>query len=113
MLLEDFNQRFPASDDNNELYRSLSIPEKALSSKCTCVMIRGKRNRPLIVLIGQTEEKCLSLLIKYRSQAQTSPTNPFLFGYFEHHINASEALRKISANTLQQWFRRSIVQTVK
>lgn len=97
MLLENYLKRAPVNTDD-ELYDSLSIQEKVLSTKYVLTKIRGKHQRPLIVLLSTLEIKSLDIIMRYRTNANISDTNPFLFGYYETYISGGEAIRRYAEN---------------
>lgn len=93
LLLQDFHKRQNIQKDS-ELYNSLSNTEKIIANSFTRVEIRGKKGRPVPILIRHNMAKKLEFLLSLRKKSATSEKNKYLFARGSEYYNAGRALRE-------------------
>lgn len=87
---------------NLDLYNTLNPRAKDIANKYSRILLRGKLNRTVPVLLTQEMVESLEMLIKYRKDAKVPKRNPYLFGIpggpmeQEKCPSACEIMRKFS-----------------
>ena len=104
ILVEDYlNPEKIDEKTDPELYASLSVKSKAIANKYVRISIRGKKGRPVPVLLYPQLVKNLDLFLKHRTEAKVPSGNIYLFGLPCYNkkrtkvIDACEAMRKFSS----------------
>ncbi|XP_043469660.1 uncharacterized protein LOC122503251 [Leptopilina heterotoma] len=101
LTVEDFNNRLEI-DESDDLYKYLPERGKQASSEYKRLLIRGKKDRPVPVLICQRSLECMLLLKKFRKDAGIHKKNTYFFAVPGKDINrfksleACDLLRKYS-----------------
>lgn len=67
-------------NSNFDIYNNLSINAKTIANKYARILLRGKLNRTVPVLLDSEMIECLELIRKFRKEANVSRRNPYLFG---------------------------------
>lgn len=78
LLIEDFN-RYEGIDTDQELFGVLSKQNKTIAKKYLRILIRGKLNRTVPVILDKKNLQCINLLNKYRKNAKINDNNPYVF----------------------------------
>ena len=86
---------------DEDTYKILSKEGQALANKYVRFLIRGKRIRPVPVLVPADILECLLLIKKHRRDAEVPEENPFLFGLasdddIPKYLSACKLLREFS-----------------
>lgn len=92
------NRQSVQPDTNKELYNSLPKEAQMAVDKYQKVIIRGKKSRPVCVLLSQNMICSLDLVLQNRSKAKVSKANNRVFGIRhsvkkDHHLNACHVMR--------------------
>lgn len=80
LKLDHFKNREVIDDSTNELYGKLSKNAKALVNKYSRILLRGKKNRTVPILVDKDMVDCLNTIIQYRAEARVHTRNNYLFG---------------------------------
>ncbi|XP_044590498.1 uncharacterized protein LOC123269064 [Cotesia glomerata] len=65
---------------DDEDYQDLTEEERKFADEYVRVVIRGKINQNVPVLLTKKWFKCIKLIVKYRTEAEVCPENPYVFG---------------------------------
>lgn len=98
---------FEAIENINEetcpdIYTTLNEEAKIFVNRYSRILLRGKRNRTVPVLLDGEMRDCVKLILKYRKNAKVSSQNPYVFalpGNFRtdcRHASACELMRTFS-----------------
>ncbi|XP_043474374.1 uncharacterized protein LOC122506324 [Leptopilina heterotoma] len=104
LLIADFEKKKILTDCDQELYDSMPKSCQKLAKSYSRIEIRSKLGRNVPLLIRCDIEKCIDLLLKYRSEAKVPQKNPYVFGLpgFDKHrfkyLRACILLRKFSVD---------------
>lgn len=102
ITLEDFKCKEAMNQNTNQqLFESLSNQAKEVASRYSRMKVRGKKNRTVPVLLNQSMEKSLNLLISHREDAGIVPQNKYLFALPPSSI---EEVKVIDAGTTLKKF---------
>lgn len=103
ILLEDFKCKEALNDNTNQqLFASLSEEAKEVAKCYSRMKVRGKKNRTVPVLLKQSMEANLNLLISLREKAGIPEKNKYLFAIHPSPIedivvvNAGVTLKKFA-----------------
>jgi len=81
ILIEDFqNYERLNKNVNNDIFNSLSEENKKVAKKYVRFCIRGKLGRTVPVLLTNDLFQCVTLIIRFRKEAQVPTKNPYVFG---------------------------------
>lgn len=101
LTIEDFETYESVDPEDLEMYKSLSSAERETAQKYVRFVIRGKRGRPVPVLLHTELFNCVQTIIKYRREAGVSRKNRYVFGLpgcdEEKHLESCALLREFSA----------------
>lgn len=100
LTLEDCENIQELNEETNpDGYSKLSKESKEYVQKYSRILIRGKRNRTVPILLTGELRNCIKILIQFRKNASIRQKNPYLFAlpYSQYgFISACEILRKFS-----------------
>ncbi|XP_071095486.1 uncharacterized protein [Haliotis cracherodii] len=100
MELRQYTDRMMADDRlQEEVAQSLSSFERELTHTISRVQIRGKRGRPVAVLLSDRHKEKIECLNKYRDALKINKENQYLFargGESRSPIRSADVLRKFS-----------------
>lgn len=78
ITLTDFQNR-RSIDESTETFQSLSGIAKEIARRYERMLIRGKKTRPVPVLLKPDIVRCIQLIVKHRNAAGVADDNPYLF----------------------------------
>lgn len=87
---------------NIDLYKNLNSNAKKIANKYSRILLRGKLNRTVPVLLNEQMIECIEIILRYRDKAKVSKRNPYLFGIpggarnTEKWPSACDLMRKFS-----------------
>ncbi|XP_044757076.1 uncharacterized protein LOC123315447 [Coccinella septempunctata] len=84
---------------NLDLYKKLNPQSKQIANKYSRILLRGKLNRTVPVLLDNEMVESLKMILKYRKEAGVSESNTYLFGLpggAEKWPSACDLMRKFS-----------------
>lgn len=90
------------SSTNPDLMKSLSNKAVDLVNKYSRILLRGKKNRTVPILLDNNIVSCIEYILKYRTAARVHLRNPYLFGLpsndsdIERWANACVLMEKYS-----------------
>lgn len=101
LTIEDFEAYESIHPKDLQMYKSLSSSDRESAQKYVRFVIRGKRGRPVPVLLHDELFKCVKTIIKYRREAGVPRNNVYVFGLpgsdEEKHLDSCALLRAYSA----------------
>lgn len=80
MFIEDFNSYEKVNEQMSDIYKTLSVEERKVAERYVRFCIRGKLGRTVPVLLPNELFQCITLILRYRQEANVSNTNPYVFG---------------------------------
>ncbi|XP_041466027.1 uncharacterized protein LOC121416603 [Lytechinus variegatus] len=72
---------------HDEIFASLSPAEKIAASRLNLVMVRGKRDRGVPILLTKEMTECVNILIEQRDRVGINEDNPFVFACLGNSLN--------------------------
>lgn len=100
LTIEDFEAYESVDSKDLQMYKSLSSMDRESAQKYLRFVIRGKRGRPVPVLLHGELFKCVKTIIKYRREAGVPRNNVYVFGLpgsdEEKHLESCALLRAFS-----------------
>lgn len=100
LTIEDFEAYESVHPKDLQMYKSLSSTDRESAEKYVRFVIRGKRGRPVPVLLHEELLKCVEIIIKYRREAGVPRNNVYVFGLpgsdEEKHLDSCILLREFS-----------------
>lgn len=80
-LIEDFKNHEKVNKNMyGDIYQSLSEEDRQIAEKYVRFCIRGKLGRTVPVLLSTDLFDCVTLILKYRQEANVPKKNPYIFG---------------------------------
>ncbi|CAH2088995.1 unnamed protein product [Euphydryas editha] len=79
---------------DKELYKKLADTTKNFAKQFVRLTIRGKRGRPVSVLLNPLAVNCIDTILAYREQANVSSNNEFIFSVPGNNDTAKKYIRE-------------------
>jgi len=102
-LIEDFKTYEKVNEHmNSDIYNTLSTENRKIAEKYVRFCIRGKLGRTVPVLLSNELFDCVTLILKWRKEANVPSKNPYIFGLpgFNNHrykyLRACVLMRKFA-----------------
>lgn len=107
MTLSNYSNRPSWSEQGTDEFKNSLTPlELELANRLTMVQIIGKKGRIVPVILTEDMKLSIDLLIKYRSQADVSSKNEYIFARSQNsegHLRGHDCLRKECLNACLQY----------
>ncbi|VEN50567.1 unnamed protein product [Callosobruchus maculatus] len=102
VLIQDFQNFESVTDNDQDIFKSLSSDAQGAAKKYVRVTCRGKLMRTVPMLLHVEVKDCIQLILQFRQQAGVSKKNPYVFGLPStdkrcfKYLRACELIRKFS-----------------